>query len=69
MAAVPAPQTAGAQTYQSFSYEPGAAPSPVPVTTGRMMTIRSSVNGGGRLDSPWKYGDNKASGRYLWNAR
>lgn len=64
-AAAPAPQTAGTRTYQSFSYEPGAVS--VPVMSGRAMA-RPDVRGG-RQGEPWRYGDSKASGRYLWNAR
>jgi hypothetical protein len=59
------PMAQGTRTYQSFSYEPGAAPAPA--TTVR-MTTRSSGRGD-RFGAPYQYGDVKASGRYLWNAR
>lgn len=64
-----APQTAqapAAGAYQSFSYEPGAAAAPV--ATAPVMAARPRTRGD-RQSDPWKYGDSKASGRYLWNAR
>jgi hypothetical protein len=66
--APPAPQTTqapGAQTYQSFSYEPGATVAPA--TPARMAAPTSTRSSG--FDEPWRYGDSKATGRYLWNSR
>jgi hypothetical protein len=31
--------------------------------------VTSPSASGGRLDAPYLWGDSKASGRYLWNAR
>lgn len=58
--------TPGTRTYQSFSYEPQAAPV---LVTPRPMMMSRPIYQGGRFDAPYLHGDSKASGRYLWNSR
>lgn len=58
--------SAGATTYQSFSYEPGAVAVAAPVSRAAAAPARRV---GDRFDAPYLYGDSKASGRYLWSNR